>query len=337
MKNITIKEISKIAGVSTATVSRFINNKTNKMSLKTKEKLEKIIKENGYQPNEIARSLVKNYSKSIGVCIADIKNPFSSIMIEAISNVCDKKGYKLLFSNSSNNPSIEREAINNFISYRVDGIIINTTGENEEFIRDINFKNLMIIDRPLNSLIIDTVTSNNYESTKEILEYMHSLNYTNIFFVTLGLDNISTRKIRFDSFKDTMKNKYNLSLKETEKNHINISKKEDIKNLLNIIKNNNKKIAFFTVNGDTLIALLKILKNNNIKINENLGIASHEYWEYFDLFEPKITVVNQNSYQMGEICATKLIEKIESKNLSQHEKIEIIKVKSNIIKGESIK
>lgn len=336
MENITIKKIAELAGISTTTVSRFLNNNTKKMSDKTKEKIEKIIEEYNYSPNKLAQGLAKKTSKFIGVSIADINNPFSSVMISAISKICEEKGYNLIFSNSSNNPAIERDAITNFISYRVDGIIINTTGDNDMFIKNLNFSNLMFIDRPTEYMFADTVTSNNYESTNQMLEYIYSLDYKQVYFLTLGLEDISTRKIRFQGFKDTVFQKQNLSAKEIEKLHINIKKEE--KKLLKIINHNlkeNIKTAFFSVNGETLIKFLEILKKNKIKIGGNLGVASHEYWKWTDLYEPKITVVNQDSYKIGAVCATKLIEKIESKRKRKNE-VKLIEIKSTIEKGDSL-
>ena len=74
MKQLTIKDIAAQANVSTTTISRFLNGKYDSMSLETKTRIEQIIKESGYRPNNIARSLKSKYSRLIGVIISDISN-----------------------------------------------------------------------------------------------------------------------------------------------------------------------------------------------------------------------------------------------------------------------
>lgn len=336
MSKITIKEIAKLAGVSTTTVSRYINNKdSNKMGEITKNKIKDIIEKYNYIPSEIARNLANKKNNVIGVCIADIKNPFSSKMLEAISDVCINKKYKIMISISSNNYKLEREIIDNFIKNNVEGIILNTTGENETYFQELKFKNIIVIDRPFNDLMFDTVTADNYNSTKEILEYIYESKYECIYFVSEGINNITTRKIRLKAFKDIMKFKYKLNDKEIMKYHLDLSKFTN-KDMLDFKENiKTKKTAVFTVNGETLIQFLKIIKRENIKLKKDIGVASYEYWDWMDFIEPSLTVVDQNSYEIGKMATQLLIEKIENSSI-KNSNIKYIEIKSNIKKGGSI-
>lgn len=97
----TIRDIAKLAGVSVATVSRIINH-SGKVSLKTRNKVEKIIQETHYQPNQVARTLYQKTSKMIGIIIPDLNNRFYAQIVDGIQKVIQKAGYTALISFGTN-------------------------------------------------------------------------------------------------------------------------------------------------------------------------------------------------------------------------------------------
>ena len=138
MKQLTIKDIAAQANVSTTTISRFLNGKYDSMSLETKTRIEQIIKESGYRPNNIARSLKSKYSRLIGVIISDISNPFFSTLLDTINQRALKAGYSLLISISNNSASSELKLLRKHLDNSVDGLLINTVGGNNEVISQIS-------------------------------------------------------------------------------------------------------------------------------------------------------------------------------------------------------
>lgn len=129
-------------GVSKTTISRYLNGKYEFMSKETRERIEHIIDELEYRPNSMARSLKNQNSKIIGCTIADIENQFSSFIFKGVSEICKKHGYRVLVAEINNNEDDEREAIESLMSYNIDGLIINTTGSNDEYL--INLKKQII-------------------------------------------------------------------------------------------------------------------------------------------------------------------------------------------------
>ena len=92
----TIKDISRLAEVSTATVSKVVNGKAEKISLTTKERIMRIIEEVGYIPNRIASSMVTKSTKTIGLIIPDIANPFFPELARGAEDLANKEGYTLI-------------------------------------------------------------------------------------------------------------------------------------------------------------------------------------------------------------------------------------------------
>lgn len=124
-KKVTIKDIAKLAGVSTTTVSHFLNGNYSKMSEQTRNKIKNIIKITGYRPNNIAVSLATSTSNTIGVVIADITNPFISAVMKGINDECYNNGYSVTFTNSYNSPRAEVDNIKRLCKKNISEIILD--------------------------------------------------------------------------------------------------------------------------------------------------------------------------------------------------------------------
>lgn len=119
----TIVDVAKIAGVTPTTVSRVINNR-GYISEKTKSKVFQAMKELNYQPNEIARSLTKKKTNSIGIIVPHISHPYFSKLISNLENQASKRGYKIILCNSKEEAKKEEEYLEMFKSNRVAGIVL---------------------------------------------------------------------------------------------------------------------------------------------------------------------------------------------------------------------
>jgi len=123
MGNITLKDIAKRAGVSEATVSLVLNNKS-VVNVHTKERVLKCMEEMNYKPNPFARGLALQKSMTIGLVCPDSENPYYGRLMKLLGHYCQQYGYSLVFGVSDNNPDIEAKIIANFLENHYDGIII---------------------------------------------------------------------------------------------------------------------------------------------------------------------------------------------------------------------
>ena len=123
---VTISDVAKLAGVSTATVSHTINN-TRYVSGETKEKVYQAIAELGYTPDASARSFRTGKKKTIGFIVPDISNKFFATMIESVENQLSAHGYHLIIANTKEDMDREETNIRLLTAGLVDGLLIATT------------------------------------------------------------------------------------------------------------------------------------------------------------------------------------------------------------------
>lgn len=313
-KNVTIADVAAYVGVSKTTISRYLNKNFEFMSQETQEKIDEAIKVLKYRPNRIAQTLKAKNSNIIGVTIADIGNPFSSLLIKGINDVCRANNYQLLVTNADNLAERERENIESLLDSQVDGLLVNTTGNNYKYLQEFkdsdNFKPIVLLDRFINPLIYDSVTMNNAEVTRNILDELLKNDYDHYVYFSEDINGISSRIERKKAMEEFLSRNANTS------GETNIIKKNDIKeikesieNILN--KNKDKNICFFANNDEILKVLIECLYDLNIRIGADIGIFGFAEEKWARLIGPGITSIDENPYEMGERAAKLLFERID--------------------------
>jgi LacI family transcriptional regulator len=174
----TIKDVAARAGVSHTTVSHVVN-KTKRVSDHVRNDVEAAIRELGYVPNNVARSLKQRTTQTIGLLISNSTNPFFAELACGIEDACYRRGYSVVLCNSEDDPKREQAYLRVLLEKRVDGLIIGSTGENNTFANQLQQLRvpLMIIDRPIpgvhSNLVQVDHEQGGYLATKHLLELGH--------------------------------------------------------------------------------------------------------------------------------------------------------------------
>src|SRR6056297_1024479 len=133
VRGLTMKDIAERAGVSVATVSRVLNN-SKPVSKELRERVLKVVKETGYKPNALARSLIKQRTGTIGVIIPDMDNETFADLIKGIELIMDENDYVILVTNTMGEVKKELKMFNLFEEKRLDGIIFSGVSLTEKHI-----------------------------------------------------------------------------------------------------------------------------------------------------------------------------------------------------------
>lgn len=297
-KRITIKDIAKEAGVSETTVSRFLNKKFEYMGHETRLKIEKVVKELNYRPSNIARSLKSNKSKLLGAVIADIENPFSNIIIKGLIDKSNELGYSLMISISNNSIEKEDEGIRSFIDNGVEGLVVNTVTDSEVLLKEVNETTpVLLIDRSIDNLDVDLVTSNNYELGSELMTHLIESGYKRIGFFSEEMTNNSVRQIRHQAFIDSSKEMEGIN---AETFIIDREKPDETVRMLETFLDADEPPVIVAGNGLIQLALLKVLRELTYKFGEDYGFCGFDDWDWSTVVgKDGITSISQDSYSLG--------------------------------------
>lgn len=154
----SIKDVAKLAGVSVATVSRVLNDK-GYVGQRTRELVEQAIKELNYKPNEVARSLFKKQSNTIGLIVPDIMNPFFPELARAVEDTASKFGYNVILCNSDEDKVKEQTYLDMLQQNYVTGIIVSSNTMTATQIEELNIP-VVSIDREISKGLPTIVVEN---------------------------------------------------------------------------------------------------------------------------------------------------------------------------------
>lgn len=308
MKKIGIREVAEEAHVSTATVSRVLNNR-GYISKETRDKVQVAMKKLEYYPNDLARALYQKRTYTVGVIFPSNVHPFQAELIQDIEYLLSQKGYKMLLCNSLNNPQKEIDYLTMLRKNQVDGIIVGT---HNKYVSGYQNSKLPIvaIDRDLGENTT-TVACDNYAGGKMAVQLLIDRGCQQI----LDIRGDSSVKLpandRSTAYLDLMK-KNNLPENVLEVPFVwsAAKKKETIENYL---QNHPQIDGIFA--GDDLLASLAIfyLEMHGKRVPEDVKVIGFDGAKQTLLYNPRLTTIRQPIGQIAQVATEKLINKINGK------------------------
>ena len=199
----TISEIAKMAGVSSATVSRYFNN--GYLSEEKRKTIEKVVKKTGYQPSPQAQMLRTRKTRMVGVVLPRIESSSIARIVAGISAVMNRKKYKIVLANTENNPDMELDYMKVFDNKQVDGLILVATVLTEEHYRMIRKLRIPIVVVGQRVEGVDSIYHDDYHATCELTELMIQKGRTGLAYIAAIREDRAVGNDRTNGYMDTVK------------------------------------------------------------------------------------------------------------------------------------
>lgn len=309
----TIADVARLAGVGKMTVSRFLNGSA-KVSEETAEKVHRAIKNLHYQPNEIARSLRGLNSKTIGVIVPYLLDPFFATCAHAISTVAKEQGYSVILTTSDENPEIEHKQAILMLRRQVNGLVMIPVAGNDHLYVGEAFSHIPIVslDRPLAGPHFDSVLVANRAGAKAVVEHLIGHGHRNIAF--LGLNrSLYAVNTRYAGYCDAL-----AQSGYPPGPYLDCISQEKCAALIRSqLQSSQPPTAFFASNNLTMRYLLHTLYAERVAIPRRVAVAGFDDIEMADVVHPSITVIRQPVYQIGELAANLLFKRISGADVAE--------------------
>ena len=301
----TIRDVAKKANVSVSTVSRVINQK-GYVHEETKVLVNKIIKELGFIPNQLARSLTNRSSKIIGVIVPHIGPSFYGELLEGIESQAAAYGYKIMFCHTQDDPDRELEYMKFFEQYNIEGLIIASNFSNRDKLADLNIP-VVTVDHILDENI-PSITSDNVKGGELAAKKLIEKGAKRIL-VFRGPSFLLTTMERTIGFLNELK-KHQIFADIFDFDLVN----PDTKLIEEILRNNITVDGIFTFSDTLAFATLNILQKLGKKVPDDVQLIGYDNTPYSKWVTPSITTIHQSVNFMGKqsfINLTRLIRGVE--------------------------
>lgn len=335
-KRVSIKTIAEKVGVSTALVSYVLNGKEKeaRVGAEMANKIRKVAAKLHYQPNLIARGLKIGKTKTIGLIVADISNPFFSTLARIIENEAKSLGYTVIFGSSDENIDKFQDLVDSLLNRQVDGLILVPVENSSSLIAAIKSRNLpfVLIDRGFKEIDANQVLIDNSDAAVNAVSLLIRNGYKKVGMILYDT-NLEHMKARVDGYKKALKNKGITIDKDLIKKVSYESFEKDIERSIDSLINQRKVDAIFFATNSIAVQSLKMINRMGIIIPKQLGVISFDESDSFEFFYSPITYVRQNLLEIGQRAVKILIENVNPLTRSSKPVVEIIK--TDIIIRES--
>jgi len=317
-KRTTLKDIANVLSISTAAVSKALNDDA-RISVKTKKAVKQVAKELNYQPNHLASALRKGKSKLVGVIVPRTNSHFFSSVVESMEGVLNKAGYNIIITQS--NESFEKECnnIDTLLYLQVDGIIASMANETVDlsFYEKIKSNGipLILFDRGENDLNVDYVGINDYASSHMIIEHLVAQGCKRIAHIG-GYRRTRIFNNRIRGYIDAIK-KHDLPHDDELLIESSLTLEDGRQQIKNLLALKNRPDAVYVASDYAALGALQVLKEKNIKVPEEIKLVGFGNEPFTSLVTPSITSISQHSKQIGKLAADTFLSYVDKEVVAQ--------------------
>ena len=331
----TLKQIAKELNVSVSTVSKALSNSP-EISEPTKIRVQEFAKLKNYKPNNMAVNLKNKRSKTIGVIIPNILNPFFAKVFSGIEKGANDRGYNVITCIS--NESLEKEihAMDMLSNGTIDGFILSISEETQTKQDFKHFKEAMSDDLPIvmfdrisDEVNCDKIIVDDFDSAVHAVNHMIKLQCKNIALVST-IDNLSVGKLRAEGYKKALADN---GCAINEDIILLTDNTEEFDDKLSSVFDNNID-GIFALDEHASVMAMKAAIKRGIKIPEELNIIGFADGVWSRRLTPSLSTVSQHGPEIGEAAAEMLINRLESKEEEEPEYVTKV-IKTELRQRES--
>lgn len=305
----TIKDVARIAGVSIATVSKFING--GNVLEENRSSIQDAIRKLNYQVNTVARGMKTRKSMTVGVLIPSLADYFGVAILEAIDSELFKHGYSTIICGyTAFEPKSAGTKLEFLLSQQVDGIIMQPFGVVKSDFERVESKKtpIVFVDIQQNDKIHDCVVINNSGITNQITRHLISLGHRRIGLIS-GTAGIITVDDRLEGYKKALE-EADIPFEPELLHMVNISEESGYLGMDAFMKLGNPPTAVFATGYDLTVGAMMYMNEKEIRIPEDMSFVGFENKTLARICHPKLTIGVQPVNKIGSTAALMLFERM---------------------------
>jgi len=294
----TIRDVAKLAGVSSMTVSRVVNS-SGYASRETRERVEKAVAELGYVPNSLARSLRFKKTKTIALVLTDITNPYFTTLARAVEDSASENGFSVIFCNTDESASEEAEYVNMLLQKQVDGVLLvpaRSSAESVLVLQDHQVP-VVVLDRRMPGTEVDVVRGDSERAAFELIRHLLDLGHTRIAVLT-GPAETSTAADRVAGYRRALA-EAGLEPDPRLVIHGQFSEESGYQMAHQALGRDPRPTALFAANNFIALGAFRAIRELGLNVPGDVSLVTFDDLPATLMIEPFLTMAAQPAYEMG--------------------------------------
>lgn len=310
-RKVTIRDVAREAGVSVATVSRYLN-KTSYISADTEKKLQEVMERLDYKPNEIARGLAKQKTNTIALIIPDITNPFFPDLVIAIEKIAKEKGYNIILVNTQEEELQHNSFWQSFQNRYIDGFILASFHFDQQALKDIESLQIPFvrIDRAAFTASSNSIGIDNYKGAQLAVEHLVEIGCQRIAHIS-GPQTLLPSIERLRGFVDKAKACYPNQTPIIYEGDFTLESGKELTEKM--LREHPGVDGIFLANDLMAVGAIKALKAMNTQLPEDVALIGFDGIKLTEMVEPELSTIVQPIHDIGITATNKLINLIENR------------------------
>lgn len=311
-KPVTIRDVARVAGVSQSTVSRALNA-SGYVSDRTRRKVLETARALGFRPNFLARSLKRKATRTLGLVIPDITNPFFPAIVRGVEDTAVRAGYSVVLTNTDNEPERERNALAQLREKWVDGLIVVPQADAAPHLRALAAAGvpLVVIDRIPAGLDVDAVRSDNLRGAYLAVRHLLALGHRRIAHIR-GPESSSTGRERQQGYRQALE-EAGVPCDPALVVDGDFRFKGGLRAASLLLDRRSRPTAIFAANDLMAMGALHAAAAAGIAVPAELAVVGFDDIMPAALVSPPLTTVAQATYRLGARAAELLIDRLEGR------------------------
>ncbi|WP_406002959.1 LacI family DNA-binding transcriptional regulator [Streptomyces sp. NBC_00829] len=311
----SIKDVASRADVSVATVSRVLNGHPS-VRPATRSRVLSAVNELGYRPNAVARSLRTDQTRTLGLVISDVLNPFFTELARSVEDEARRLGYSVIIGNADEQPDLQDHHVRTLLERRIDGLLVSPTDSGSPLILEAAHAGtpMVFVDRWIPGVDVPGVRTDGREAVRDLVAHLCGLGHRRLAIIA-GPAVTTTGSERVEAFRDALR-EHGLPLPEEYIGQGDFQAASGRRATARFLELPRPPEVIFAADNLMVLGAMDEIRARGLRVPDDVALAAFDDIPWFVHTDPPITAIAQPTGELGRAAVRALIERVEGRTAS---------------------